>query len=96
MPPKAPLLKQRIKKPKLLRSNPLRLSLIRSGISPSELDLINDEDILVSARRRDNLVSNKHVYGRDEDLPKDIEWKLFLARQVAMMRYREIHGQERT
>jgi hypothetical protein len=93
MPLKAPLLKQRIKKPKLLRSNPLRKSLIISGVSPSDLDGIDDEDIYVSYRRPE-LVKNKY-YEPDDDLPEDIQWKLFLARQVALMKYREVHGQER-
>ena len=35
------------------------------------------------------------AYLVSEDLPKDIRWKLFLARQVALAKYREVHGQER-
>ena len=94
MPLKAPLLKQRIKKPKLLRSNPLRKSLIISGVNPSDLDGIDDEDIYVSYRRPE-LVKLQKIYGTDDELPEDIQWKLFLARQVALARYREVHGQER-
>lgn len=93
MLPKAPLLKQRIKKPKLLRSNPLRKSLIISGVDPSDLDGIDDEDVYVSYRRPE-LVKSQRIYAPDEELPEDIKWKLFLARQAAMMKYREIHGQE--
>jgi hypothetical protein len=84
----------RIKKPKLLRSNPTRKSLILSGVDPSDLDGIDDEDIYVSYRRPD-LVKDVKVYEPDEELPKDIQWKLFLARQVALAKYRELHGQER-
>jgi hypothetical protein len=84
----------RIKKPKLLRSNPLRKSLIISGVDPSDLDGIDDEDVYVSYRRPE-LVKNNKVYGPDEELPDHIKWKLFLARQLAMAKYREIHGQER-
>jgi hypothetical protein len=87
------LQKQRIKKPKLLRSNPLRKSLIISGIDPSDIDGITDEDVYVSYRRPE-LVKNK-LYETDDELPEDIQWKLFLARQVTMMKYREVHGQER-
>jgi hypothetical protein len=67
--------------------------LIISGVNPSDLDGIDDEGIYVSYRRPE-LVKNKY-YEPDDDLPEDIQWKLFLARQVAMMKYRELHGQER-
>ena len=88
------LLKQRIKKPKLLRSNPLRKSLIISGVDPSDLDGITDEDIYVNYRRPE-LVKSEKIYEQDDELPEDIAWKLFLARQVAILKYREVHGQEK-
>ena len=84
----------RIKKPKLLRSNPLRKSLILSGVDPSDIDGITDEDVYVSYRRPD-LVKNTKVYGLDEELPEHIKWKLFLIRQAALLKYREVNGQER-
>jgi len=28
----------------------------------------------------------------DNDLPEYIRWRLFLARQLALLKYREIHG----
>ena len=82
------LLKQRIKKPKLLRSNPLRKSLIISGVDPSDLDLINDEDIYVGYCRPE-LVKNQKIYQPDDELPEDIKWKLFLIRQVALIKARQ-------
>jgi hypothetical protein len=91
MPPKAPLLKQRIKKPKLLRSNPLRKSLLAGGSDPG---LIDDEDVYVGYRRP-QLVSHAKIYSPDDELPTDIEWKLFLARQVALLKYREVHEKKR-
>jgi hypothetical protein len=42
------------------------------------------------------LVSNTKVFGPDdEELPEDIRWKLFLARQAALAKYREVYGQEK-
>jgi hypothetical protein len=81
--------KPKIKKLKLLRSNPYRLIAIRTwGIDPNQV-LINDEDILVNSRRIVLTVQNA---------PKDIEelndyvnLRLFLARELAMSKYREIY-----
>ena len=56
--------------------------------------LVDDEDVLVGYRRQE-IVKDTKIYEPDEDLPKDIEWKLFLARQAALLKYREVHGQER-
>jgi hypothetical protein len=87
-PLKAP---PRIRKPKLLRSNPLRLSLIKlSDLEPSDI-VIEDEDIYVGYRRP-GLVPEKKLYAPDEELPDHIKWRLFLARQVALMKYREVRG----
>ena len=88
------LLKQRplFPKPKLLRSNPTRKALLLQGNDDGFL--IDDEDTLV-ANRRQEIVKDVKIYAPDEDLPKEIEWKLFLARQLALLKYREVHGQER-
>ncbi len=83
-----------IKKPKLLRSNPHRFTSTRlQGLDPCYA--VDDEDIYVSYRRPE-LVKDAKVYGPDEELPKDIEWKLFLARTAALLKYRDAHGEERT
>ena len=82
------LLKQRIKRPKLLRSNPLRKSLILSGIDPSDLDGIDDDDIYIGYRRP-GLIKSQKIYQPDDDLPEDIKWKLFLIRQVALIKARQ-------
>ena len=84
-----------IKKPKLLRSNPLRFTLIRlKGSDPRDV-LIDDEDICVLDRRIE-LVKNVKIYRPNEDLPPDITKRLALARSKAMARYHELHGVERT
>ena len=88
------LLRQRhlYPKPKLLRSNPTRKSLLLRGNDNGFL--IDDEDVLVGYCRQ-CLIKDTKIYAPDEDLPKDIEWKLFLARQVALLKYREVHDKKR-
>lgn len=75
------------KKPKLLRSNPLRLSLIRTGNDPYNVP--DDEDILngyrphrLKLRRIDD----------DTELSPYVKFRLFLARQMALAKYKEVHG----
>ena len=77
-----------IRKPKLLRSNPLRLSLIRGGVDPSCVP-VDDEDVYVGFRRPSLVDQAKD---NDEPLPEHIQWKLFLIRQLALAKYRETHG----
>jgi hypothetical protein len=89
MPAKVPRLqahrpKLAIKKPKLLRSNPLRLSLIKQGTQPSDIDF-DDEDILVETRRQ----VHKVQADPDEELSDYVKFRLFLARELAMAKYRK-------
>jgi hypothetical protein len=80
----------RIKKPKLLRSNPLRLSLIRSGAAePSEI-LFEDEDVIIRSRWKQEIVTLDD--DGEPDLSDEIKWKLFLARTAAMLQYRAKWG----
>ena len=81
----------RIKKPKLLRSNPLRLSQIRSGSAePSEI-LFGDEDVIVRLWYTQKIVTPGDD-DEDSDLSDEIKWKLFLARTAAMLQYRAKWG----
>jgi len=78
-----------IKKPKLLRSNPYRLTSIRTlGIDPN-LVLIDDEDILVNSCRI--ILKIETSLHDDEELSDYIQLRLFLAREMAMSKYREIY-----
>jgi len=87
MPPKANQL--RIKKPKLLRSNPYRLSSIKFlDIDPS--DLPDDEDILVSIHRPTKF-RFKPIF--DDDVEDHIAKRLEQARMLAMKAYREKRAQ---
>jgi hypothetical protein len=68
--------------------------LINQGVCPSELDLIDDEYMLLeSVHRPPRIVKEVKIYGPDEELPEHIQWKLFLARQVALAKFRERHGE---
>ena len=79
-------LRKPIPKPKLLRSNPLRKSLLLEGDTTGFL--IDDEDILVSTRNRQQLLKlDKN--GNVDDLSDEIKWKLFLARQIALLKFRQ-------
>jgi hypothetical protein len=84
-------LKLTIKKPKLLRSNPYRLIAIRTwGLDPNNV-LIGDEDILVNSRRIILQIETSLI--NDEELTDYVKVRLFLARELAMSKYREIYQQ---
>jgi hypothetical protein len=94
MPPKVTqslLVQQKltIKKPKLLRSNPYRLTAIRIwGLDPNKV-LIDDEDILVNSRRI--ILKIQTSLDDDEELTDYVKSRLHLARELAMSKYREIY-----
>jgi hypothetical protein len=78
-----------IKKPKLLRSNPYRLIAIKTwGLDPNNV-LIGDEDILVNSRRI--ILKVETSLTDDEELTDYVKLRLFLARETAMSKYREIY-----
>ena len=76
----------RIPKPKIFRSNPLRKTLILNGSDP--FDTVDDEDYLPSYRR-ENKFKNPNP---DNDLSDYVKWRLFLARQLALFKYRKKFG----
>jgi len=79
------LQKLKIKKPKLLRSNPYRLTAIRIwGLDPNKV-LIDDEDILVNSRRI--ILKIKTSLNNDEELSDYILERLELARIKALEAY---------
>lgn len=82
MPPKAH--QPKIKKPKLLRSNPYRkLSLA------NDIDTDIDDEYICSSRNRARL----HVEEDDNEEVSDyVKWRLFLARQLALLKYQEKWG----
>lgn len=74
----------RIPKQKLLRSNPLRKSLILGGSDPSST--IDDEDLITTYRRRDLDKSDKI---QPDDLSDYVLVRLAVARAKAMAAYRK-------
>jgi len=77
------------RKPKLLRSNALRFHLIsRQGISPLYL-YFDDEDILVNSRRFSVRLDENE---KDDELSDYVKLRLFLARQLALLKYQEKWG----
>ena len=83
-----PVLAKRIAKPKLFRSNPHRLSHF-ALIDDQDDIFIADDDLATSYRRRD---LGKIEHEEEAPLPEHIRWRLFLARQMALLKYREIHS----
>lgn len=74
----------RIPKPKIFRSNPFRRISILNGSDP--YDTVDDEDYITSFRREWTL---KKYTLKDDELPEHIRWRLFLARQLALLKYKE-------
>jgi len=70
----------RIPRFKLLRANPHRLTHIINDNSDD--DFVDDDSLITSYRRRD-LAKIEH----QEVLPEHIRWRLFLARQAALLKY---------
>lgn len=73
-----------VKKVKLLRSNPHRYTAIQfAGTNPwTEID---DEDIIPQRRHRSQLE-------KDIDLSEHVRFRLWLARQLALRKFVETHG----
>ncbi len=81
--------KPTIKKLKLLRSNPYRLIAIKTwGLDPNRV-LVDDEDILVNSRRIILKIETSLI--NDEELTDYVKLRLFLSREMAMSKYREIY-----
>ena len=74
----------RIPKQKLLRSNPLRKSLILGGSDP--VNVIDDEDLITGYRRRDLDKSDKI---QPDDISDYVLVRLAVARAKAMAAYRK-------
>ena len=74
----------RIPKFKVLRSNPHRYSRIVIDDFDGEVD---DEGLMSPYRRRD---LNKIEH--EDGISEKVRWRLFLARQLALMKHRELFG----
>jgi len=57
------------------------------GLDDDDDDVVQNDDLQTGYRRRD-LTKIEHPDGISEQ----VRWRLFLARQLAMLKYREING----
>jgi hypothetical protein len=73
---------KKIQKPKLFVGSPRRLY-----ADDLDFDGIDVDDLITSYRRKD---LNKIEH--EDGISVRVRWRLFLARQLALAKYREIHG----
>ena len=81
---------QKIQKPKLFVGNPHKINVFADDWSD---DFFEFDDIITTYRREDLQKIHTDVTANNpEGLSDDIQWRLFLARQLALMKHREVHG----
>ena len=80
------LVRARIPKPKLFRTNPHRKAHFLLIDDNTDV-FVQDEDLATGYRRRD---LNKIEH--EDGISEHVRWRLFLARQLALLKYREIHS----
>ena len=81
---------QRINKPKVFVGNPHRITVFADD---REDDFLEFDDIITTYRREDlQKIHTDVTPDNPEGLSDYIQWRLFLARQMALMKYREVHG----
>ena len=71
---------KRIVKSKVHRAQPF-------GLDDSDDDIVQNDDLATGYRRRD---LNKIEH--EDGISEYVRWRLFLARQLAMMKYRSLHS----
>lgn len=74
----------KIQKPKLFVGNPHKVTVFADDYDD---DFLEFDDLITSYRRRD---LNKIEH--EDGISDKIRWRLFLARQLAMLKYKEVHG----
>jgi len=81
---------QKIQKPKLFVGNPHKISIFADDV---DFEFIDVDDIITTYRREDlQKIKTDPTDKNPEGLSEEIRWQLFLARQMALLKYREIHG----
>ena len=80
----------RINKPKVFVGNPHKVTLFADD---REDDFLEVDDIITAYRREDlQKIHTDTTVDNPDGLSEYIQWRLFLARQLALMKYREVHG----
>jgi hypothetical protein len=81
---------QKINKPKIFVGNPHKITIFADD---REDDFLEVDDIITTYRREDlQKIHTDVTPANPEGLSEYIQWRLFLARQMALMKYREVHG----
>lgn len=80
-------------KPKVFVGNPHQAFRLAFNIDDDDNDVFDLDDIATAYRRRDlNTVKTDATDDNPEGLSEDIQWRLFLARQLALLKYREVNS----
>ncbi len=83
----------RIQKPKLFRSNPHRSVYYALHVDDPDDIGIDDDDKITGYRRKDiQRIETDPTDDNPEGLSENIRWRLFLARQAALLIHRKAHG----
>jgi len=81
---------QRISKPKIFQGKPHKITAFADDW---EDDFLEIDDIITTYRREDLQKIHTDITDDNPDgLSEYIQWRLFLARQLALMKYRQVHG----
>lgn len=75
----------RVKTKKFVKSKSVRYIPLRADESDDVF--VQEEDLATGYRRRD-LTKLEHP----DDISEKVRWRLFLARQLALLKYKEVHG----
>jgi hypothetical protein len=75
---------QKIQKPKLFTGKPHRITVFADDW---DCDFLDVDDVITSYRRED---LNKIEH--EDGISEKVRWRLFLARQLALLKYKEVHG----
>ncbi len=76
---------QKIQKPKLFVGKPYKITAFADDW---DCDFLDVDDVITSYRREDL----QKIYQDIDELAESVRWRLFLARQLALLKYKEIHG----
>jgi hypothetical protein len=74
----------KIQKPKLFTGNPHK---VHTKADDWDDNFVEVDDIITSYRRRD-ISKIEH----EDGISEKVRWRLFLARQLALIKYRQTHG----
>ena len=72
----------KIPKVKILRSKPYHAASVNDWFYDE------DDDVLITSYRRKDLTKLEPV----KDLPEHVRWRLFLARQLALLKHKQLHS----